>query len=83
MLALINDKLRQPCSSATTFDLGVLSRMTKQEAPCEKALSASDPNLLADQVKLGNQCNVWCKINCNCRHKDSTNSLKARPTKRA
>ena len=43
MLALINEKLRQPCNSATNFDLGVLSRMAKQEATCEKALSVSGP----------------------------------------
>ena len=42
-LALINDKLRRPYNSATTFDLGVLSQIAKREATCEKVLSTSGP----------------------------------------
>ena len=43
VLALTNNKLRWPYSSATTLDFGVLPRMANRVATCEKALNASGP----------------------------------------
>ena len=43
VLALTNNKLRQPYSSATTLDFEVLPRMANRVDTCEKALNASGP----------------------------------------
>ena len=42
-IALINNRLRRPYSSATTLDLGVLPQMANRDATCEKAFNDSGP----------------------------------------